>query len=78
MQTTFLWTLQLMESSLLHGISLAISESQQVMVDAVESCDRLCGLVATDPEVRVRFPALTDFLRSSWFGTRSTQPREYK
>jgi hypothetical protein len=26
-------------------------------------CDRLCGLT-TDPEVRVRFPALPDFLSS--------------
>jgi hypothetical protein len=32
---------------------------------------------ATDPEVRVRFPALPDFLRSSGSGTGSTQPREY-
>jgi hypothetical protein len=41
--------------------------------------DRLCGLVfpATDPEIRVRFPALPDFLRSSGSGTGSTQPREY-
>jgi hypothetical protein len=42
--------------------------------------DRLCGLVvrvlATDPEVRVRFPALPHFLRSSVSGTGSTQPRE--
>jgi hypothetical protein len=34
-------------------------------------------LLATDPEVRVRFPALPDFLVSSGSGTRSTQPREY-
>jgi hypothetical protein len=29
--------------------------------------DRLCGLqfLATDPELRVRFPALPEFLRSS-------------
>jgi hypothetical protein len=32
---------------------------------------------ATNPEVRVRFPALSDFLRSSGSGTGSTQPREY-
>jgi hypothetical protein len=32
--------------------------------------------LATDPEVRVRFPALPDFLRSSGSGTGSTQPRE--
>jgi hypothetical protein len=33
--------------------------------------------LATDPEVRVRFPALPDFLRNSGSGTGSTQPREY-
>jgi hypothetical protein len=33
--------------------------------------------LAADPEVRVRFPALQDFLRSSVSGTGSTQPREY-
>jgi hypothetical protein len=32
--------------------------------------------VATDTDVRVRFPALPDFLRSSGPGTGSTQPRE--
>jgi hypothetical protein len=31
--------------------------------------------LATDPEVRVRFPALPDFLRSSGSGTGPTQPR---
>jgi hypothetical protein len=34
-------------------------------------------LLATDPEVRVRFPALPDFLRSSGSGMGSIQPREY-
>jgi hypothetical protein len=44
---------------------------------SVRSCiDRLCGL-ATNPELRVRFPVLPDFLRSSGSGTGSTQPREY-
>jgi hypothetical protein len=33
--------------------------------------------LVTDPEVRVRFPALPDFLRSSVSGTGSTQPFEY-
>jgi hypothetical protein len=40
----------------------------------------LCGLVAiltTDPEVRVLFRALPDFLSSRGSGTGSTQPREY-
>jgi hypothetical protein len=37
----------------------------------------LVDKVATDPEVRVRFPALPDFLRSSGSGTGSIQPREY-
>jgi hypothetical protein len=41
--------------------------------------DRLCGpdFLATDPEVRIRFPSLPDFLRSSGSGKGSTQPREY-
>jgi hypothetical protein len=42
--------------------------------------DRLCGLVveflATDPEARVRFPALPE-KKSSGSGTGSTQLREY-
>jgi hypothetical protein len=33
--------------------------------------------LATDPEVRVRFPALPHFLKSSGTGTRGTQPHEY-
>jgi hypothetical protein len=37
-----------------------------------KKADRLCGLVATDPEVRVRFPELPDFLRSSGSVTGST------
>jgi hypothetical protein len=36
------------------------------------------GSLATDPEVRVRFPALLHFLRSSRSRTGSTQPSEYK
>jgi hypothetical protein len=42
--------------------------------------DSLCGqwseFLATDPEVRVRFLALIDFLRSSGSRTGFTQPRE--
>jgi hypothetical protein len=33
--------------------------------------------LATEPEVRVRFSVLPDFLRSSGYGTVSTQAREY-
>jgi hypothetical protein len=33
--------------------------------------------LATDPEVRVRFPAKPDFLRSSGSETGSSQPRDY-
>jgi hypothetical protein len=33
--------------------------------------------LATDPEVRVLFPALPDLLRSSGFSSGSTPPREY-
>jgi hypothetical protein len=34
-------------------------------------------LLATDPGVRVPFPALPDLLKSSGSGTGSIQPREY-
>jgi hypothetical protein len=33
--------------------------------------------LAIDPEVRVRFPALPEFLRSSEYETGTTQPRKY-
>jgi hypothetical protein len=33
--------------------------------------------LATDPEVRVRSPALPDYSRSSVSGTGSTQPHDY-
>jgi hypothetical protein len=36
----------------------------------------LSEFLATDPEVRVPFPELPDFLRSGGSGTGSTQPRE--
>jgi hypothetical protein len=39
---------------------------------------RWSEFLATDPEVRVLFLALPDFLRSSGFGRKSTQPHEYQ
>jgi hypothetical protein len=33
--------------------------------------------LATDPEVRVRFPALPDFLRCNGSGTGKSKPLEY-
>jgi hypothetical protein len=33
--------------------------------------------LAADPEVRIRFPALPDFVRSSGSGTGCTHAREY-
>jgi hypothetical protein len=45
----------------------------------IYSCEAYIGpplwSLPTDPEVRVRFPALPDFLRSSCSGMGSTQPR---
>jgi hypothetical protein len=41
------------------------------------SWPRFQEFLATDSEVRVRFRALPDLLRSSGSGTGSTQPREY-
>jgi hypothetical protein len=48
-------------------------------LESVENIGQWSEFPATDPEVQVRFPALPDFLRSSWSGTgSSTQSREYK
>jgi hypothetical protein len=46
-------------------------------VRETDSVVRWSDFLATDPDVRVRFPALSDFLRSSRSETGSTQPREY-
>jgi hypothetical protein len=51
--------------------------SQVVWVDGPPLWSSSQEFLATDREVRVRFPALPDFfLRSSGSGTRSNQPRE--
>jgi hypothetical protein len=49
------------------------------MVVAIRSANSLVVIQfsGTDPEVRVRFPAIPDVLRSSGSGTGSAQPREY-
>jgi hypothetical protein len=57
-------------------------------MDNAQNCDSYINIptasvvkwsefLATNPEVRVQFPALPDFLRSSGSGTGSTQPHEY-
>jgi hypothetical protein len=55
---------------------------EQGPLSVVSIIEELCGLVVRVPgyssEVRVRFPALPDFRRSSGSGTGSTQPHEYK
>jgi hypothetical protein len=48
-----------------------------VFIIMTTSVDKWSKFLATDLEVRVRFLALPDFLRSG-SGTGSTQPREYK
>jgi hypothetical protein len=55
------------------GVHSASNRSTKLMF--LESRTRPAA--ATDPEVRVRFPVLPDFLRSSGSETGSTQPREY-
>jgi hypothetical protein len=46
------------------------------VVSVTASVVQWSQFLATDPEVRVRFAALPDFLRSSGSGTGSSQPRE--
>jgi hypothetical protein len=48
----------------------------QPVTDLLKKCAKSSSS-DSDPEVRVRFPALPDFLRSSGSGTGSTQPRGY-
>jgi hypothetical protein len=45
----------------------------------VGNYEMLCSheILAADPEVRVRFPALPDYLRSTGSGTGSTQSHKY-
>jgi hypothetical protein len=50
---------------------------QNICPKKIASVVEWSGFLATDLEVRVRFPALPDFLRCSGSGTGSTQPREY-
>jgi hypothetical protein len=52
-----------------YGVQLFIAKIK------LACCEMLHRLLATDPEVRVRFPALAHFLRSSGSGTGFTQPR---
>jgi hypothetical protein len=60
-----------------------VSASFSYIYIALASEERLTASViywteflATDPDVRVRFPALPDFLRGRGSGTGSIQPRE--
>jgi hypothetical protein len=62
----------LRESSELH--SALPAETESALTSSVVWWSEF---LATDPEVRVQFPALPDFLRSSGSGTGSTQSREY-
>jgi hypothetical protein len=48
-----------------------------VMLPRTASVVYWIEFLAVDPEVRVRIPALPDFVRSSGSGTGSTQPHEY-
>jgi hypothetical protein len=56
-------------------------DGQQNKYSVLNECNRMLKynieFLPTDPEAEVRFPALSDFLRSSASGTGSTQPREY-
>jgi hypothetical protein len=50
----------------------ALSSSEHFIARVSSTMD-----LPTYPEIRVRLPALPDFLRGNWSGTGSTQPREY-
>jgi hypothetical protein len=68
-------------TNLINFMRMVLSSEKFIFFSKWKVSDRLCCLVvrylATAPEVRVRFPALPDFLRSSGSGTGFTHPREY-
>jgi hypothetical protein len=53
------------------------AEFSYVKVGRPASAVKWPEFLTTDPEVRVRFPALPDFQKSSEYGTGSAQPCEY-
>jgi hypothetical protein len=55
----------------------AHSNIRRIMAWETASVVKWSKFLATDPEIRVRFPALPDFLRSSGFLTGSVQHHEY-
>jgi hypothetical protein len=56
---------------------LHTAEKREISLAPTGNLVRWSEFLATDPEVRVRFPALPHLLRSSGSGTGSTQRREY-
>jgi hypothetical protein len=78
-QTCTWWSYMLRHIPSTSKIFIFKLRKEVVLFEIVALADRLCGLLdlATDPEVRVRFPALPAFLRSSGSGAGSTQPRDY-
>jgi hypothetical protein len=57
--------------------SFALTLEAELYTNRTASVVEWSEFLATDPEVRVRFPVLPDFLRSSGSATGSTQPREH-
>jgi hypothetical protein len=47
------------------------------LIEIINSAQKKKLTLATDPEARVKFAALPNFLRSGGSGTVCTQPREY-
>jgi hypothetical protein len=60
-----------------HGREAPLHAVDYISTPAATHSGHSAMLLPTYPEVRVRFPTLPDFLRSTGYGTGSTQPREY-
>jgi hypothetical protein len=52
-------------------------DSKRLSLKLTASVVQWPKFLATNPEARVRFPTLPDFLRSSVSGAEFTQPRDY-
>jgi hypothetical protein len=76
------WSASLLSDSIKYfsstrQILLLCPNKEGGMGDSTASVVQWSEFMATDPEVRVRLPALPNFLKSRGSGTGSSQPHEY-
>jgi hypothetical protein len=65
--------------SLLNFLLLCLRRQKKKSINNIPTASvvQWSGFLATDPEIRIRFLPLPDFLRNIGSGTGFTHPREY-